>query len=86
MRNMDVKEVKMAVSKLCIQSCCDLPDEVITTMQNATINEESPLGKEILEIIMKNAKTGKDGTFGDGRIFISPVEEAYTISTGTAGL
>lgn len=60
MRNMDVKEVKMAVSKLCIQSCCDLPDEVITTMQNATINEESPLGKEILEIIMKNAKLAKE--------------------------
>ena len=60
MRNLDVKEVKMAVSKLCIQSCCDLPDEVITTMQNATINEESPLGKEILEIIMKNAKLAKE--------------------------
>ena len=60
MRNMDVNEVKMAVSKLCIQSCCDLPDEVITTMQNATINEESPLGKEILEIIMKNAKLAKE--------------------------
>jgi len=57
---MDVNEVKMAVSKLCIQSCCDLPDEVITTMQNATINEESPLGKEILEIIMKNAKLAKE--------------------------
>lgn len=60
MRNMDVNEVKMAVSKLCIQSCCDLPDEVITTMQNATINEESPLGKEILEIIMKNAKLARE--------------------------
>lgn len=60
MRNMDVKEVEIAVSKLCIQSCCDLPDEVITTMQNATINEESPLGKEILEIIMKNAKLAKE--------------------------
>lgn len=60
MRNMDVKEVKMAVSKLCIQSCCELPDEVITTMQSATINEESPLGKEILEIIMKNAKLAKE--------------------------
>ncbi len=31
------------------------------------------------------AKTGA-GTFGDGRIFISPVDEAYTISTGKAGL
>ena len=44
----------------------------------------SPQDDDVCKIIMKNAKTGKDGTFGDGRIFISPVEEAYTISTGTS--
>jgi len=60
MRNLDVKEVKMAVSKLCVQSCCYLPEEVVTTLQTATINEESPLGKEILEIIMKNAQLAKE--------------------------
>jgi len=38
---------------------------------------------EIVEIIMENAQTGH---FGDGRIFISPVEEAYTIRTGVKGL
>lgn len=40
---------------------------------------------EVVSIISKNAKTG-DGTFGDGKIFVSSVEEAYTISSGTAGL
>lgn len=39
----------------------------------------------IIDIIMRNAKTG-GGTYGDGRIFVSPVEDAYTISTGTKGL
>jgi nitrogen regulatory protein PII 1 len=38
---------------------------------------------EIVDIIMENARTGR---FGDGRIFISPVEEAYTIRTGAKGL
>lgn len=38
---------------------------------------------EIVDIIMENAQTGH---FGDGRIFISPVEEAYTIRTGAKGL
>lgn len=30
--------------------------------------------------IIESARTGEKGAFGDGKIFISPVEEAYTIS------
>jgi nitrogen regulatory protein PII 1 len=41
---------------------------------------------DIVKIIIKNAKTGQNGNFGDGRIFVTPVEEAYTISSGKAGL
>jgi len=37
----------------------------------------------IVDIIMTNARTGEHG---DGKIFISAVEEAYTISTGEKGL
>ena len=40
---------------------------------------------DLIRIIIKNARTGQ-GTFGDGRIFVSPVLEAYTVSTGKAGL
>ncbi|MBN2628042.1 MAG: P-II family nitrogen regulator [Spirochaetales bacterium] len=40
----------------------------------------------VLKIIMKAAKTGEEGSYGDGKIFISPVEEAYTVRTGDAGL
>ncbi len=40
----------------------------------------------VLKIIMKAAKTGDEGSFGDGKIFISPVEEVYTVRTGVAGL
>ncbi len=32
--------------------------------------------------IIKAARTGEKGAFGDGKIFIVPVEEAYTISSG----
>jgi nitrogen regulatory protein PII 1 len=41
---------------------------------------------DVIKIIMKYARTGENGNFGDGRIFVSPVEEAYTISTKTKGL
>jgi len=36
----------------------------------------------VLKIIMENARTGTQGAFGDGKIFISPVDEAYTVSSG----
>jgi nitrogen regulatory protein PII 1 len=36
---------------------------------------------EITSLITKNARTG-EGTFGDGKIFISEVEKAVTISSG----
>lgn len=35
----------------------------------------------IVELICKYAKTGSDGNYGDGRIFVSEVQEAYTISS-----
>jgi nitrogen regulatory protein PII 1 len=37
----------------------------------------------VVEIINETAFTGN---FGDGKIFISPVEEAYTVRTRTKGL
>ena len=36
----------------------------------------------VIDTIMKTARTEKKGAFGDGKIFISPLEESYTISSG----
>ena len=36
----------------------------------------------VVRIIIENARTGDKGAFGDGKIFVSPVEEVYTISSG----
>lgn len=36
----------------------------------------------VIKTITKNAKTGDTGAFGDGKIFVSPVHEIYTISSG----
>ncbi len=36
---------------------------------------------EVIDIIMRNALSGESGNNGDGRIFVLPVEETYTIST-----
>ena len=40
----------------------------------------------VIKTILKTARTGEKGNFGDGKIFVSPVEDSYTISTGSATL
>jgi len=40
---------------------------------------------DLIKIILRTAKSG-DGAYGDGRIFVSPVEDAYTVSSGKQGL
>lgn len=44
---------------------------------------ESEKVEEAAGIIQKKAHTGN---FGDGKIFVSPVETAYTVRTGALGL
>jgi nitrogen regulatory protein PII 1 len=36
----------------------------------------------VLETIINTARTETKGAFGDGKIFVSPVEEMYTVSSG----
>ncbi|MBP2032151.1 nitrogen regulatory protein PII 1 [Clostridium algifaecis] len=56
-------------------------DEIPKQMLLIVIKDDDK--DDIVKIITKNAKTGNKGAFGDGKIFITPVEEAYTISSGT---
>lgn len=58
-------------------------DEIPKEMLLVVCNDEDK--DDLVKIILRSAKTGA-GNFGDGRIFVSPVESAYTISTGKAGL
>jgi nitrogen regulatory protein PII 1 len=36
----------------------------------------------VIKTIIHAARTGEKGAYGDGKIFVTPVEEAYTISSG----
>ncbi|GBG55212.1 nitrogen fixation nifHD region glnB 1 [Sporomusaceae bacterium FL31] len=42
--------------------------------------------EDIVSVILRAAKTSEKGAYGDGKIFISAIDEAYTISTGATGL
>jgi len=54
----------------------ELPKELIFTVVK---DEDKDF---VVETIIKSAKTGSKGAFGDGKIFVSAIEEAYTVSSG----
>jgi len=59
-------------------------DEIPKELLLLVVRDEDK--EDVISIISRYAKTGEKGAFGDGKIFVSLVEEAYTISSGSKGL
>ncbi len=55
-------------------------DELPKVMLLAVVKEADK--DLVVETIVKAARTGAKGTFGDGKVFVIPVEESYTVSSG----
>jgi fumarate hydratase subunit alpha len=55
MREIDAKQIVSAVKKLCMEANYYLVEDVLTALKKFEKEEESPLGKEILNQIIKNA-------------------------------
>lgn len=54
-------------------------DELPKTLLMIVTEDENT--EAVLDIILTVAKTSEAGNYGDGRVFVSEVGEAYTIST-----
>lgn len=54
----------------------EIPKELLLTVVK---NQDKDF---IIKTIIKAARTGDKGAYGDGKIFITPVDEVYTISSG----
>lgn len=54
----------------------ELPKDLLMTVVK---KEDKEL---VVNIILEAAKTGEKGNFGDGKVFVSAVDDIYTISTG----
>lgn len=54
MREIDVSTITEVVAKLCVDSCCYLPQPLKDKIKASIQTEESPLGKEILTTLVEN--------------------------------
>jgi nitrogen regulatory protein PII 1 len=59
-------------------------DEIPKALLMMAIRDEDK--EDMVRLILKYAKTSEQGAYGDGKIFISVIEEAYTISSGIPSL
>jgi nitrogen regulatory protein PII 1 len=55
-------------------------DEIPKTMLMMVVKDEDK--DFVIQTVMDTARTAGKGAFGDGKIFVSPVEEVYTVSSG----
>jgi nitrogen regulatory protein PII 1 len=55
-------------------------DEIPKTMLMCVVNAADK--DFVINTIMDSARSGAKGAFGDGKIFVSDVEDVYTISSG----
>lgn len=54
----------------------ELPKELLITVVKSKDKDY------VIKTILAAAKTGDKGSYGDGKIFVSPVDEVYTVSSG----
>ena len=58
-----------------------LYQEMAKNMLYITVGDKEK--DEVVDIIINSAKSGQYGHYGDGKIFVSDISEAYTISEET---
>lgn len=60
MRTIDLNLVTEKVCELFISACEDIPENVLCALKNAKENEQSALGKDVLDQIIKNDLLGRE--------------------------
>lgn len=60
LREITAQAISDAVAKLCIEACLDLPPDVEAALKAGRAREESPLGAEVLDQILENARLARE--------------------------
>ncbi|MBD5641511.1 MAG: fumarate hydratase [Desulfovibrio sp.] len=62
MREISAGEITRAVAKLAVEACCQLPGEMKEALEKARKAEPSPVGREVLSQLVKNAEIAASET------------------------
>ncbi len=62
-REVHVDEISAVVRELCMEICYKVPPEMTEALERAREQEESPLGREVLDQLLRNAEIAAQGEF-----------------------
>jgi fumarate hydratase subunit alpha len=60
LRAIEASKVTEAVRDLCVEANTELPESHLAALRRALDDEESPLGREVIERLLQNAKVAKE--------------------------
>lgn len=60
MRTIEVEQITQAIAKMCMEACYYLPEDVYAALVEGQKTEESPLGKDVIGQIIKNADIARN--------------------------
>ena len=62
-REIDAAEVTRTVRELCIDINYHVPEEMVTLVKRARELEESPLGRQVLDLLIRNQELAAQGEY-----------------------
>lgn len=63
MREIEAAEVTRVVRELCMEICYTVPQEMVDLMKRAREKEESPVARQILDLLIKNQDLAAEGEY-----------------------
>ncbi len=62
-REVDAAEITRVVRELCIEICYVVPPEMVELVKRAREREESPLGRQVLDLLIRNQELAAEGEY-----------------------
>jgi fumarate hydratase subunit alpha len=62
-REIDAEEITRVVRELCMEICYKVPEEMVELVKRAREKEESPLGRQVLDLIIRNQDLAAEGEY-----------------------
>jgi len=63
MREIHVDEIRDNVARMCIDAAYNLSEDVLTAFERSLEVETSPVGRELIQLLMENARIAKEDHF-----------------------
>lgn len=62
-REIDAAQIVDAVRELCMEICYTVPAEMVELIKRAREKEESPLGRQVLDLLIRNQELAAEGVY-----------------------